>query len=112
MIYNYAGARSKLRSGAAIALAELNDRSRHSELVTELAMNSGYIGFFDCEDPRVRVYVFTNQTSSEQLIKEAKRMGYRTIGGVDGAVIVKNTDLQRPHLKFIAKDNWHKELYK
>ena len=42
----------------------------------------------------------------------AKKIGLRTAGSILDAVYVRNEDLQRPHLKYVSKDNYYKELYK
>ena len=112
MQYKYKDAKSKIRKAAAIGLLELSDSYKRRELVTELAMISGYIGYLDFDDYGVRVYVFTDSDSAERLVKEAKKIGFRTAGEVEGTIVIKNTELERPHLKYMPKKVFLKELYK
>ena len=112
MRYNYKDAKARFRKCAAIGLQELSDKSKNKEIVTELAMISGYIGYVDDNEFGARIYVFTNAESAAQLVKEAKKIGLRTAGEVEGTIAFKNTDLQRPHLKFMPKNIFLKELYK
>lgn len=112
MQYHYKEARVRFRKGAAVALEELSDKRKKKELVTELAMISGYVGFIDIEDYGVRVYVFTNDESAQAMVKEARKIGFRTAGEVEESLALKNTELQRPHLQYIPKDSFLRELYK
>ena len=112
MRYEYTDAKARIRKAAAIGLNEISDRTKTRELVTELAMISGYIGYIDVEEFGVRVYVFTDAESAEKMIKEAKKIGFRTAGEVEGTIVIKNTELERPHLKYMPKKAFLKELYK
>ena len=112
MRYQYADAKARIRNAAAIGLNEISDRTKTRELVTELAMICGYIGYIDVEEFGVRVYVFTDAESAEKMIKEAKKIGFRTAGEVEDTIVIKNTELERPHLKYMPKKIFLKELYK
>lgn len=112
MRYQYKDAKTRIRKAAAIGLSELSDSLKRRELVTELSMISGYIGYLDVVDYGVRVYVFTDSDAAEQLVKEAKKIGFRTAGEVEGTIMIKNTELERPHLKYMPKKVFLKELYK
>ena len=103
----------KIREAAAISLQELNEnKERIRELNTELFMIGGYIGFIDDEDFGVRLYIFKTAEGAEQLIKEAKKMKYRTAGRVEAFICIANKDVQRPHLQHIPKNRFYSELYK
>lgn len=112
MKYDYKGAKVKFRKAVAIGLTELSDKVRNKELVTELAMNSGYVGYMDIEDYAVRIYAFSDIESAEALVKEARKIGFRTAGMVEESLALKNSDLLRPHLKYMPKSVFLKELYK
>lgn len=106
-------ARPKFRSGMAIAISELKDgKSKTADLMAELLMEPGYIGYIDAEDPGVRVYVFKGNQSQGKMLQLAKSLGFRTAGNVLDAVYISNEKLHRPHMKFVSKDNFYKELYK
>lgn len=103
----------KFRTGLAVGLEELReDDSKARDLMAELLMEPGYIGFIDTEDPKMRVYVFKDRQSKEKLLRFAKKLELRTAGSVLDTVHVRNEDLQRPHMKYISKDVYYKELYK
>lgn len=112
MKYKYKDAKTKFRKCAAIGLQELNDSAKNREVVTELAMLSGYVGYMDIEDFGLRIYAFTDAESAKKLIREAKKIGLRTAGEVVGSLSLKNTDLERPHLKYMPRDTFFRELYK
>lgn len=103
----------KFRSGMAIGLDELRTNMTEArDLMAELLIEPGYIGFIDAEDPKMRVYVFKDRQSKEKLLRFAKKLKFRTAGSVLDAVHVRNEDLQRPHMRYISKDVYYKELYK
>lgn len=105
--------RRKFRHGIAIGLLELKaDKAAARELNTELLMHPGYVGFFDDNEMMARVYIFTSKESANDILKESKKMGFRTVGGVEEPFLIRNADLERPHLKYVTKSNWHRELYK
>ena len=105
--------RRKFRHGIAIGLSELKaDKAAARELNTEMLMHPGYVGFFDDNDMMARVYIFTSKESADDILKESKKMGFRTVGGVEEPFLIRNADLERPHLKYVTKSNWYRELYK
>lgn len=113
MKYHYKEARTKGRRAAIISLAEVNDdKLRAKELVTELAMITGYVGFLDNPGEDMRIYFFTDEDSADQLVKEARKMKFRTAGHYTDWIWIKNTELQRPHLQYMPKERFYKELYK
>lgn len=112
MRYEYKDAKTKFRKCAAIGLEDLNDRRKILELNTELAMIGGYVGYLDIEDYGVRIYVFTDADSATRLVKEAKKIGFYSAGEVEGTMALKNTELQRPHLKYMPRKIFLRELYK
>ena len=103
----------KFRTGMAVGLEELReDESKARDLMAELLMEPGYIGYIDASDPKMRVYVFRDRQSKEKMLQFAKKLELRTAGSVLDAVHVRNEDLQRPHMRYISKDVYYKELYK
>lgn len=103
----------KFRTGMAIGLDELRTSPTEArDLMAELLMEPGYIGYIDTEEPKMRVYVFKDKHSREKMLQLAKKIGLRTAGSILDAVYVRNEDLQRPHMKYVSKDNYYKELYK
>lgn len=103
----------KFRAGMAIGIEELKEsESKARDIMAELLMNPGYIGYIDAEDPKMRVYVFKDGNSREQMLRLARKMGFRTAGSIQDAVYVSNEVLHRPHMKYVSKDNFYKELYK
>ena len=112
MRYEYKDAKTKFRKCAAISIEELDDRMKYIELHTELSMIGGYVGYLDITDYGVRIYAFTNADDATRFIREAKKMGFYSAGEVDGAMAIKNTELQRPHLKYMPRNIFFQELYK
>ena len=107
------GSRKKFRTGMAVDLAELRaDKPAARELNTEMLMHPGYVGFADDPEMQLRIYVFTSKESTEEMLKTARKMGFRTAGSIEQPFHVRNADLERPHLRYVSKYNWHKELYK
>lgn len=107
------GSRQRVRTGMAVGLAELRmNKNTARELNTEMLMHPGYVGFFDEAEGQLRVFVFTSKESTDEMLKESKKMGFRTAGAVDGVFFIRNADLKRPHMRFVNKHDWHKELYK
>lgn len=107
------GSRKKFRSGMAVGLMELRyDKAAARELNTEMLMHPGYVGFFDDEEMSVRVYVFTNKEHAAEMLRESRKIGFRTAGEVEGIMHIKNADLERPHMRYVSKYNWYRELYK
>ena len=107
------GARKRFRIGMAVGITELkSNKATARELNTELLMHPGYVGFFDDTEARLRVYVFTSKESAEEMLRISRKMGLRTAGSVEGTLCIRNADLERPHLKYVSKYNWYKELYK
>ena len=105
--------RPKFRTGMAVSLDELKDsQSKARDLMAELLMEPGYVGYIDAEDPKMRVYVFKDKQSRDQMLKLARSFDLRTAGGVLDPLYVRNEDLQRPHMRYISKDVYYKELYK
>ena len=97
----------------AVGLAELRaDKPAARELNTEMLMHPGYVGFADDQETQLRIYVFTSKESTEEMLKTARKMGFRTAGSIEQPLHVRNADLERPHLRYVSKYNWHKELYK
>lgn len=107
------GSKPRFRTGMAIALTELRaDKSAARQFNTDMLMNPGYIGFMDNEDVGVRCFIFKKREDAEAAVKSAKEIGFRATGMIADVIHVKNADLERPHLKYVKKDNWYKELYK
>lgn len=105
--------RPKFRTGMAVSLDELKDsQSRARDLMAELLMEPGYIGYVDASDPKMRVYVFKDRQSREHMLHIARGLGLRTAGSVLDAVHISNEDLHRPHLQHVSKDSYYRELYK
>lgn len=105
--------KKKIRAVSAIALQELKeDKVRRKELATELAMLSGYVGFIDHEEAGLRLFIFKTDVDAEAMVREAKRMKYRTAGRVDSFFAVSNNECERPHLQYIPKHRYYSELYK
>lgn len=105
--------RPKFRTGMAVSLDELKDsQSKARDLMAELLMEPGYVGYIDAEDPKMRVYVFKDKQSRDQMLQRARSFDLRTAGGVLDPLHVSNEDLQRPHMRYISKDVYYKELYK
>lgn len=103
----------RFRAGLAIGIEELNNSgSVANELMTELLMKPGYIGFIDAEEPRIRVYVFKDDRSRDRMLEVARSLNYRTAGSIKDVVFVSNENLHRPHMKHVSKGNFYKELYK
>lgn len=103
----------KFRTGMAIGLDELRASPTEArDLMAELLTEPGYVGYIDAEEPKMRVYVFKDKHSREKMLQLAKKIGLRTAGSILDAVYVRNEDLQRPHMRYIAKDHYYKELYK
>lgn len=103
----------KFRTGMAIGLDELRASPTEArDLMAELLMEPGYIGYIDAEDPKMRIYVFKDKQSRAKMLQLAKKTGFRTAGSILDVLYVKNEDLQRPHMRYISKDNYYKELYK
>lgn len=107
------GSRKKFRTGMAVGLTELRaDKQAARELNTEMLMHPGYVGFTDDQEMQLRIYVFTTKESTEEMLRIARKMGFRTAGSIEEPLHVRNADLERPHLRYVTKHNWHKELYK
>lgn len=105
--------RPKFRTGMAVSLDELKDsQSKARDLMAELLMEPGYVGYIDAEDPKMRVYVFKDKKSRDQMLQLARSFDLRTAGSVLDPLYVRNEDLQRPHMRYISKDVYYKELYK
>ena len=107
--------RKRMRYALGIGLEEYNKvnitavRDFHAELL----MSEGYIGFADIWCGTLRMFIFDTEQEMKRLHEEAKKLGFRTAGMIDGIVSVSNADLNRPHLSKI-KDNaaFYRELYK
>lgn len=112
MRYTYKDAKPKIRRAAAIGLTELSESNKTRELATELVMIDGYVGYIDADDYGVRIYIFEDAASAKSFVREASKIGYRTAGDVEGSLIVKNTELERPHLRYLPKKSFMRELYK
>ena len=109
---NYYNQKPRFRKGAVIGLDELKDKGMKRELDTELSMSKEYIGFFDHEDYKARVFIFENEEGMKRFIKEAKKIGY-IVGEVAEIISIRNSDLQRPHLNNYKNGySFYKELYK
>lgn len=105
--------KKKIRAGAAIGLQELKeDKDRSRELVTELAMLSGYVGFIDHEEAGLRIFIFKTDEDADAMLREAKHMKYRTAGRVESFLAVANNECERPHLQYMPKRRYYSELYK
>lgn len=103
----------KFRAGLAIGIEELKEsEAKARDLMSELLMEPGYIGHIDAEYPKLRVYVFKDGKSREKMLRVAKDLGFRTAGSIQDAVYVSNEILSRPHMKYVSKENFYKELYK
>lgn len=105
--------KKKFRAGTAISLQELEeDKSKRKELVTELAMIKGYIGFIDDKEFGLRIFIFKRNEDADAMLREAKLMKYRTAGRVDDCIHVANNECERPHLQYIPRARFYSELYK
>lgn len=104
----------RFRQGVGIGLDELkSDRAKQKQLVTDLLMNRGYVGYFDIEDERIRIYIFSDKESAGLFLRESRKIGFRTAGAIDEMVHISNSELSRPHLKhYKGKRNFYSELYK
>lgn len=105
--------KKKIRAGSAIGLQELKeDKVRNKELVTELAMINGYVGFIDNEEAGLRLFIFKTDEDADAMLREAKRMKYRTAGRIESFLAVANNECERPHLQYMPRDRFYSELYK
>lgn len=105
--------KKKFRNGTAVALQELEeDKGKRKELVTELAMINGYIGFIDDEEFGLRIFIFKTNEDADAMLREAKRMKYRTAGRVEDCIHVANSECERPHLQYMPRARFYSELYK
>ena len=103
----------RIRSAIGVGIDELTDDiNKARELATELMMQSGYVGNFDDEEKKLRVYVFVKCEQAEAMLDVARKMNFRTAGMIQGSVFVSNLELNRPHLKYASKYSFYKELYK
>lgn len=112
MRYEYENAKIRFRKCAAISIEELDDRMKQRELHTELSMIGGYVGYLDIADYGVRIYAFANADDATRFIREARKIGFSSAGEVEGTIAIKNTELQRPHLKYMPRNIFLRELYK
>lgn len=107
------GSKPRFRSAMAIGLAELRqEKPKARELNTELLMHPGYVGFFDHEEMQLRIYIFTREENAEEMLKVARQMKFRTAGDIPEVLYIRNADLERPHMRYVSKYDWHRELYK
>ena len=106
--------KKRFRQGVGVGLDDLADNPMEAaSFNTELLMSNGYIGYFDNEEIRLRVFVFKNLETKEAFMKEAKKIKLRTLGAIADFVYVSNAELHRPHLKHHrGKKNYYSELYK
>lgn len=103
----------KFRLGLVIGTEELKEKKTDDrDLMAELLMEPGYIGYIDIAEEKMRVYVFSNKQSREKILRIAKSFGFRTAGSIKDVVYISNEILKRPHLKYASKDNFYKELYR
>ena len=103
----------RFRAGLAIGIEELKEKSSLSkELMTEALMIPGYIGYVDAETPKVRVYAFKDDANRDKMLKIAKELNFRTVGSIKDVVFISNENLNRPHMKYVSKESFYKELYK
>ena len=102
----------RFRQGIVIGAAELRDRFMKMELVSTLICMSAYIGYVDIYDETARLYVFNSEDGARIALREAKKIGYRTAGAVEGPIHISNADLHRPHLNRLRGYDFQREYYK
>ena len=106
--------KKRFRQGVGVGLDDLTDNPMEAAaFYTELLMSKGYVGYFDNEEIKLRVFVFKNLETMEAFMKEARKIKLRTIGTIADLVYVSNAELHRPHLEHHrGQKNYYSELYK
>lgn len=107
--------RKRMRYALGIGLEEYNkvNIAAVRDFQAELLMSVGYIGYADIWCGTLRMFVFDTEPEMKRLHEEAKKLGFRTAGMIDGIVSVSNMDLKRPHLERIeSKSAFYRELYR
>ena len=107
--------RKRLRYGFGVGHEEYNRENiiKVRDLQAELLTSKEYIGYFDAYEGTLRVFVFDTEADRDKVLREAKRIGFKSAGPCEGVLSVSNADLKRPHLKTINnKNSFYKELYR
>lgn len=103
----------RFRYGAIISLEELRDRQKAMELNSDLYGSHGYIGYVDIWNDTGRLYVFDNPDDAATIVKAAKSIGFSIAGLVADVISIRNSDLERPHLRHYRNQySFIRELYR
>ena len=105
--------KARLRTAIGIGKAELKqNKQQAAEFQTELLMICGYIGYVDIWEDSLRMYVFEKTEAANKALEAAHQIGLLTAGVVSDFVCVRNSELERPHLKLRKGHSYYKELYR
>ena len=95
-----------------IAKYELKDSMKNKELNSSLICEEDYIGSVDIWDDEARLYAFSTVETMERMLKEAKKIGFTSAGKTHDPVMIRNSELSRPHLHRLKGYNFQREYYK
>ena len=105
---------TRIRAGILISIEEIKDRMRHErlELWSIVQNEPEYIGYMDIWNGTGRVYIFGSPEAAARILKEIRKAGYETCGPILESVMIKNSQLERPHLSAYRGHAFLRELYK
>ena len=91
---------------------ELKDSMKKREMNSSLLGEPDFIGSVDIWDGDARLYAFSTAEALERMLKEAKKIGFTTAGKTHEPVMIRNSDLNRPHLNRLRGYDFQREYYK
>ena len=95
-----------------IGMRELKDRMMNREMNATLLCEPDFIGSVDIWDDEARLYAFASAETRDRILKEAKKIGFTTAGKTHEPVMLRNSDLNRPHLNRLKGYDFQREYYK